>query len=244
MPSVVLGPSGGKKIKDADFVASDLRLGKIGYNNYGRVEGSLKSLRFGELKDLQNWDGGEDPCLTGSLLERAIYETDGHVTIYHSDVANAIGLTADKIVSGNTVLGVAGSASTGVCSYFQLYYLNTRGTFNKMIRDIVLFYDSTGTLVKDKCLYNADVANLYEGGGPMNGCSPTWNAKNATLVGVDINEVHYDISLSPRQEKLGIIIEYKEGSYIVFHANKVQPYVGYRVFSLTDTSVYLNFYYI
>lgn len=36
------------------------------------------------------------------------------LNVPYSAVANAIGLTGDKIVSGNTVLGVAGTAATGV----------------------------------------------------------------------------------------------------------------------------------
>lgn len=110
----------GTDVSDTTATPNDVLAGKEFYVASGnKVEGLIYAQDSwmnpaGSVTDVPNSkllkansipEGGNVMLNTG-----AVYT----LNVGYSAVANAIGLTGDKIVSGNTVLGVAGTAATGV----------------------------------------------------------------------------------------------------------------------------------
>lgn len=100
---------------NADVSGNDIRLGKIAYGANGKVVGTLL-----DVAQIGGSSDGEVNVYADSI---GISETNDQdlivrngasilATTSNEKMATAIGLTSDKLVSGNTVLGVEGTAET------------------------------------------------------------------------------------------------------------------------------------
>lgn len=106
---------------DADATASDIAHYKTAYVNGKKITGSLadypknNSISGGivtdeaDIKNITIWNKNSDT----DLLFDKILRGGAGLRASYSNVADAIGLTADKILKGNNILGVEGTAETG-----------------------------------------------------------------------------------------------------------------------------------
>lgn len=137
----VLAIMTGYDTSDATMVASNLLLNQIGYNSAGKIIGTMpdrsktvenggsgdeilsslyptQTLNHSTLTQYGNY--GADGSVRKLLLLRApkgYYDFHGRVYAEPNEVAKVIGLTADKIVSGNTILEIAGTAVENSMSF-------------------------------------------------------------------------------------------------------------------------------
>lgn len=104
-------------------ISNDLVQGKLAYGQNGVIEGVIDN--FGQGLNIGIDTITPNTGYDGSYIEFKKSEIDGpfaftsdkvniSMTLPMSQVAEGIGLTSDKLVSGNTILGIEGTATQGV----------------------------------------------------------------------------------------------------------------------------------
>ena len=142
--NIILGVQGTAQIgidtSDADATTDDIVSQKTAYVNGQKITGTLIKTDF-QLSDLQEQGIDISEAVSGSSFV-SCNDTDTSICIYapmnmclgsnsyfpatmsNSDVVDAVGLTADKIVQGNTILGIIGTGGAGT-EYEPLQTLST-----------------------------------------------------------------------------------------------------------------------
>lgn len=105
---------------DANATADDIVTSKTAYVNGQKITGSLPlfpNTRTFTVDNAGVTDNTEDSQLTFSTINTLKQTLDSNLSMEFSanytDIATAIDLSSDKIVSGNTILGVEGTATGG-----------------------------------------------------------------------------------------------------------------------------------
>ena len=103
---------------DANAIAEDISINKTAYVNGQKITGTLPLFPNTSTFTVSNagvTDNTEDSTLDLTTINTTKQILDSNVSMNfnadYSDVATAIGLTADKIISGNTILGIEGTAN-------------------------------------------------------------------------------------------------------------------------------------
>lgn len=109
----------GVDTSDATAAADDVQNGKTFYAGGVKKTGSLDvtaGLIDSAVTVVDEPRNNQIYAQNAGISQKAIYNknTKTKLLIPYEKAISAIGLTADKIVSGNTILGVAGTAQTGV----------------------------------------------------------------------------------------------------------------------------------
>ena len=105
---------------DADATASDLASGKTAYVNGAMITGVVPVYESGDEYSHNLPSGSTNAIYYDDIANRVIITDtptsviminggDISISLFDSDVATAIGLTADKIKAGVTILGVTGT---------------------------------------------------------------------------------------------------------------------------------------
>ena len=160
---------------DATATADDIIMSKTAYAQGQKITGTLMKTDF-QLSDLQEQGIDISEAVSGNSFV-SCNETDTSICIYtpmdvclgnnsyfpatmpNSDVADAVGITADKIVSGNTILGVIGTGGTS--GYESLNSIGTSVTDSNLLPESN-FVTLSGT-VNNTGIITEDVTTFVAG---------------------------------------------------------------------------------
>ena len=118
----IVGTYGGSGIdtSDADATSDDISINKTAYVDGVKVTGALPLFPNTSTFTVDNagvTNNTEDSTLELTTINTLKQTLDSNLNMKFSapyaDITTAIGLTADKIAEGNTILGVEGTATTG-----------------------------------------------------------------------------------------------------------------------------------
>lgn len=99
---------------DANASASDIAISKTAYVNGKKVTGTLTDIVSGvgfTAKDITANEGMKR--MEAHPLESAIFRKGSFMNISYKQVTDAASITPEKIVKGNTILGIEGTAEAG-----------------------------------------------------------------------------------------------------------------------------------
>ena len=120
---------------DADAIAEDILINKTAYVNGQKITGTLPlfpNTRTFTVSNAGVTNNIEDNTLDLTTINTTKQILDSNVSMNfnadYSDVATAIGLTAEKIVSGNTILGVEGTYEGNTGDDVSNYISSEKGT--------------------------------------------------------------------------------------------------------------------
>lgn len=120
MSVILSGNSLGKPITDATAVSTDVANGKIFYNNNGKVYGTIPDIKRNNRKYTSNVRVDSGNHLTYIPDSDVILREGALHSATFQDIADVIGLTSDKLVSGNQVLGITGTTNSAVTESITL----------------------------------------------------------------------------------------------------------------------------
>lgn len=185
---------------DANATASDIAWGKTAYVNGKKITGNIYTLggtsgttvkANGDVVALPNYNGGAIRAAHSFSDEDWLIRQNGQVNyeISYGKIRNAIGLTGEQIKSGETVLGVEGSAVT---DYFVTSVSPDDATIFRYIKRVPMLETANKTDFSSMCsgcislievpLWDTSSATdtSYMLGGTAITSSPQFNTANVT----------------------------------------------------------------
>ena len=113
---VVIGPVGGAQLtgtytSDATATAGQILSGQTAYVNGSKITGTMPN--HGSANILTDAILLQDSNVYFNIPNAGYYVAGSDTYTTYSTLASKIGLTADKLITGNTVLGVVGTGSSG-----------------------------------------------------------------------------------------------------------------------------------
>ena len=100
----------GIKTDDATAVSANILSGKTAYAKDVKITGTMTNKSSSTTLATASLDTTNSRVKL-KLPENGYYDTNSYLYVSYSSLASAIGLTADKIMKGNTILGISGTGT-------------------------------------------------------------------------------------------------------------------------------------